>query len=147
MKTLPAAPVSAGPVLLFDGACGLCQRVVRLLLRLDRRGRLRFAPLQGGAAQAYLRAHGLPTEDFDSLVFVPDWARRERAEFLVRTDGALAALRAVGGVGRVLAWGGVLPRVWRDAGYRWVARWRHRIFGGWRARPLARAEWAARFLA
>src|SRR4051812_37486572 len=50
------APV---PVLFFDGECGLCNRVVRLLLRLDTRGRLRFAPLQGPVAQDYLRAHGL----------------------------------------------------------------------------------------
>ncbi len=130
----------------FDGECALCNRIVRLLLRLDRRGVLRFAPLQGPTAQGYLRAQGLPTEDFDSLVFVPDWARRERREFLLRTDGALAAARAVGGAGRVLAWARVLPAVWRDAGYKLVARYRYQIWGEWTPRPLARAEWAARFL-
>ncbi len=146
-----------GPVLLFDGECGLCNRIVRGLLRLDRGGRLRFAPLQGSAAQAYLRAVGLPTADFDSLVFVPDWTRREgtargggggaRAAYWLRTDGVIAALRVVGGLAAALA--GVLalfPVRWRDAGYRLVARWRYRIFGEWRPRPLARAEWAARFL-
>jgi predicted DCC family thiol-disulfide oxidoreductase YuxK len=138
---------SAGPVVLFDGGCGLCHRIVRVLLRLDRQGRLRFAPLQGSAAQAYLRAQGLPTADFDSLVWVPDWARRERKDFLLRTDGVIAALRAVGGAGRVgAAVLAVFPAGWRDAGYRGVARWRHRIFGVWRPRPLRRAEWAARFL-
>src|ERR1051325_10611658 len=95
-----AAPI--GPVLFFDGECGLCNRIVRLMLRLDRRGVLHFAPLQGTTAQSYLRTHGLPTEDFDSLVFVPDWSRRAQPEFLVRTDGALAALRAFGGAARAL---------------------------------------------
>ena len=138
----------ASPVLLFDGECGLCHRIVRGLLWWDGAGRLRFAPLQGPAAQAYLRAVGLPTEDFDSLVFVPDWSRRDGAGFLRRTDGVIAALRAVGGLARGLA--GVLavfPAAWRDAGYWVVARWRYRIFGAWRPRPLARPEWAARFLA
>ena len=140
-------------MLLFDGACGLCHRVVRLLLRLDRGARLRFAPLQGPAAQAFLRAHGLPAADFDSLVFVPDWARRDAlgpgaAKFLLRTDGAIAALRGCGGAGRVLAGGlAIFPARWRDAGYRLVARWRFRIFGVWKPRPLSRPEWAARFLA
>lgn len=144
-------------MLLFDGECGLCHYVVRGLLRLDRRGRLRFAPLQGSAAQAYLRAVGLPTADFDSLVFVPEWTRREgsagggeevRAGYLLRTDGAIAALRAVGGLASVLAGGlAMWPARWRDAGYRGVARWRYRMFGGWRPRPLARAKWAGRFLA
>jgi predicted DCC family thiol-disulfide oxidoreductase YuxK len=144
----PAAHLSSGgPVLFFDGECGLCNRIVRLLLWIDRRGALRFAPLQGPTAQTYLRAHGLPTDDFDSLIFVPDWAARDRREFLVRTDGALAAARAAGGVGRMLAWARVLPAGWRDAGYRLIARWRYRIMGRWQPRPLAQAEWAARFLA
>lgn len=154
----------SGPVLLFDGECGLCNRIVRGLLRLDGEGRLRFAPLQGPAAQTYLRAVGLPTEDFDSLVFVPDWARREAPKpvapgerqaggareptaYLLRTDGAIGALRAVGGLAPALAGAlAVFPARWRDAGYRLVARWRYRVFGEWRSRPLARAEWAARFL-
>jgi predicted DCC family thiol-disulfide oxidoreductase YuxK len=145
--TLPASNVSSGPVLFFDGECGLCNRIVRLLLRLDRRAVLRFAPLQGVTAQAYLRKHGLPTEDFDSLVFVPEWTRRERPEFLLRTDGALAAARAVGGVGTVVAWCRVLPGAWRDAAYKVVARFRYQIWGEWKPQPLARPEWAARFMA
>jgi predicted DCC family thiol-disulfide oxidoreductase YuxK len=134
-------------VLLFDGECWLCNRVVRALLRLDRRGRLAFAPLQGRPAQEFLRAHGLPDRDFDSLVYVPDWTKREQPGYLLRTDGALAALRACGGVGRAAA--AVLrlaPAPCRDAGYRIVARLRYRVFGAWRQRPLPRPEWEARFL-
>jgi predicted DCC family thiol-disulfide oxidoreductase YuxK len=135
-----------GAVLFFDGECGLCNGVVRILIRLDRTGRLHYAPLQGASAQAYLRTHGLPTEDFDSLIFVPDWSRRDRAEHLMRTDGVVGALRAVGGLSTPLAWIGILPRVWRDAAYAGVARVRYRVFGVWRPRPLGRSEWAARFL-
>jgi predicted DCC family thiol-disulfide oxidoreductase YuxK len=147
MTAAPPPADSAGPVLFFDGACGLCNRIVRVLLRLDGAGGLRFAPLQGSTAQAYLRTHGLPTEDFDTLILVPDWARRERAEYLVRTDGALGALAATGGFGRGLA--AVLrifPAGFRDAGYRLVARWRYRLFGPWKPRQLSRPEWETRFL-
>jgi predicted DCC family thiol-disulfide oxidoreductase YuxK len=141
------SPDLGQPVLLFDGGCGLCNRIVRVLLRLDRGGRLRYAPLQGVAAQGFLRANGLPTEDFDSLIFVPAWAEGGVGEYRMRTDGAIGALRAVGGVGRVLAaLLAVWPAAWRDAGYRVVARWRYRMFGEWRPRPWARAEWARRFL-
>ena len=144
---IPAHESSApatGPVLLFDGECGLCHRVVRWLLRIDGRAVLRFAPLQGPAAQAFLRAHGLPGDDFDSLVFVPDWSQREEKNFALRTDGAIAALRAVGARRRA-AMLALWPHAWRDAGYRLVARWRYRVFGPWKACPLPRPEWAARF--
>jgi len=137
----------ARPVLLFDGECGLCNRVVRLLLRLDRHGRLRFAPLQGTAAQEFLRVHGLPVKDFSTLVFVPDWILRAEKTFLLRTDGAIAALRACGGAGRWLAAVlAIVPRRLRDAGYKLVARTRYKIFGPWKVRSLPRPEWAARFL-
>lgn len=133
-----------GPVLLFDGECGLCNRCVRLLLRLDRAARLHFAPLQSPAAQSYLRSQGLPVADFDSLVFVPEWAGA--AAPLRRTDGVIAALRLCPGSGRALAaLLDVFPAAWRDWGYKVVARWRYRIWGEWRPRPLARPEWVVRF--
>jgi predicted DCC family thiol-disulfide oxidoreductase YuxK len=140
-------PDPSNPVLLFDGECGLCNRVVRALLRLDRRARLRFAPLQGPAAQAFLRAHGLPTGDFDSFVYVPDWKGEGSADFLLRTDALVAVLRACGGPCRMPAAAlRLVPAGIRNAAYRLVARWRYRLFGAWRPRPLPRPEWAARFL-
>jgi len=148
-----AVPVSAqqkpasDPVLLYDGECGLCNRVVRLMLRVDRKGRLRFSPLQGPSGQAYLKAVGLPTEDFSTIVFVPDWAQRDRPEFQLRTEGIVAALRACGGWGTLI--GGMValaPSRWSDRCYDLISRLRFRIFGPWRACPLPKAEWAKRFI-
>ena len=137
---------NSGPVLLYDGECGLCNRVVRTLLRFDAKGVLRFTPLQGPAGQEYLKAHGLPTSDFSTLVFIPDWGRRSTPEFKVRTDGVIAALRAAGGAGAALAsLVSLFPRPLRDLGYSAVARARHRIFGPWRTCPLPKPEWNRRF--
>lgn len=149
--SIPANAATAeavGPVLFFDGECGLCNRIVRFLLRLDHAGRLHFAPLQGPTAQSYLRRHGLPTQDFETLVFVPDWRHREQPAHLLRTAGVIAALRAVGSpVARIIASViAVFPAAVRDAGYRVVGHWRYRIFGPWRPRPLPRPEWAVRML-
>jgi predicted DCC family thiol-disulfide oxidoreductase YuxK len=131
-------------VLLFDGECGLCQALVRFLLRNDRRHRLWFAPLQGETAQAFLRERGLPTQDFATAVYVPDWASR-RGEFLVRNDAVLAVLTELGGGWRALAWLRVMPRSWRDAAYRAVAWMRYRLSGAYRPRDLP-AAWRERIL-
>ena len=137
---------SAQPVLLYDGECGLCSAVVRFMLKHDRRGVLRFAPLQGRTGQAALRSHGLNTRNFDSLVFVEDIARREGACHL-RSTGALRALAELGGgwrrAARVVE---RIPAPWRDAIYRLVARLRYRVFGRYRATPLPNPEWARRIL-
>ena len=150
-----------GPVLLYDGECGLCNRTVRTLLWFDRRGVLRFAALQSAPAQEFLRSHGLPTEDFSTLVLVPDWApstgsthsassgqaKRSESRIALRTDGVAGALWMCGGGSRVLA--ALLysiPRFVRDAVYKFVSRTRYKIFGPWKECPLPRPEWRKRFL-
>ncbi len=134
------------PVLLFDGECGLCNGIVRLLLRTDRRRALHFAPLQGTRAQEFLRQAGLPTRDFDSLVFVPDWNRPAQHAPRLRTDGALAAAAEVGGVWRLVTWLRVLPAWMRDPFYKLVARTRYAVFGEYRPTPLPDPAWARRFI-
>jgi predicted DCC family thiol-disulfide oxidoreductase YuxK len=130
---------------MYDGTCGLCNACVRLLLRIDKAGTLRFAPLQGTTAQAILRERGLPTEDFDSLIFVPDFPRSDGPHHL-RTEGVLRVLKELGGVWRAMLWLRIIPAGVRDFFYKLVARMRYRLFGEYRPRPLARPEWAARFL-
>lgn len=130
-------------MLLFDGECGLCNAVVRFLLRRDREARLRFATLQGEVGQATLRRLGLPTEDFDSIVFLPEAAG---SAYRLRSDGVAAVLQELPSgwarLGRGLA---KVPAPLRDAAYKLVARMRYALFGPYVPRPLERPEWAERF--
>jgi predicted DCC family thiol-disulfide oxidoreductase YuxK len=141
---MPDQPV---PVLLYDGTCGLCNGVVRLMLRHDPGGRMHFAPLQSAPAQEYLREQGLPTDNFDSMVFVPDWRNRTPGAYLLRTDGALAAFAQLTGGLRWMSRFRVVPRFLRDAVYRLIARTRFAIFGEYRMAPLPDPSWEKRFLA
>lgn len=137
---------SPQPVLLYDAECGLCNALMRFMLRRDRRGVLQFAPLQGRTGQAFLKSHGLNTEDFDSLVFIQDISREDTAFFL-RTAGALHAMEEMSGgwrrLARMLA---VVPSSCSDLLYKCVARTRYRLFGRYRPTPLPNPEWAKRIL-
>ncbi len=135
------------PVLLFDGECGLCTTLARFALAQTSGGaRLHAAPLQGPSAQALCLRAGLPTENFDSLVFIRDLHHPEAGHAL-RTDGVVALTRLFGPGWRIastmLAW---LPAPWRDAGYRVVARLRKKIRGAPRPLPRPPPEWADRLL-
>lgn len=130
MSEPAAVQESPPPVLLFDGECGLCDRTVQTLLRWDRRGVLRFAPLQGETAAPILARHGIqPTADgFASLVLVLE-ADTPQERALQRSSAALEILRRLGGLGSLLALlGWLVPRFLRDAVYDWIARRRHRWF-------------------
>ncbi len=115
-------------------------------MREDAAGRMSFAPLQSEPAQNYLRAQGLPTADFDSLVFVPDWQRPVAGAYRLRTAGVLGAADEVGGLWRAVSWLRVVPAAGRDGVYKFVARSRYALFGKYQPTPLPEPEWERRFL-
>jgi predicted DCC family thiol-disulfide oxidoreductase YuxK len=114
-----------GPVLLFDGTCGFCAASVQMVLRHDRRGVLRFAPLQGTYASA-LRSRHPELSDVDSMIWV-DPAGEEGEHVFVRSAAALRVARYLGGMWRLALIAGILPRGLRDAAYALVARHRHHL--------------------
>jgi predicted DCC family thiol-disulfide oxidoreductase YuxK len=44
----------ANPVLLYDGVCGLCNRLVQFVLKKDRKAQFQFASLQSAYAAQIL---------------------------------------------------------------------------------------------
>jgi predicted DCC family thiol-disulfide oxidoreductase YuxK len=129
----------AAAVLFYDGVCGLCDRIVRFVLRHDRRRCFRFAPLQGDFARATLARHGRDARQLDSVCLLID------GRLLEKSDAVLAILGALGGVWRLAALPlRLLPRRLRDGGYDWVARHRYRWFGRFDECPLPTPELRAR---
>jgi predicted DCC family thiol-disulfide oxidoreductase YuxK len=140
-----SVPGGAGPLILYDGACGLCHGLCRFVLARDRRARFRFAALQGELAGAVLGRHGRDPRDLDTLYLVLDpGGPGER--LLARSDAVLAILRGLGGVWRLSGALRIVPRRLRDLGYGVVARRRYRWFGRDDACPLPDPRHRARFL-
>jgi predicted DCC family thiol-disulfide oxidoreductase YuxK len=136
----------AGPIVLYDGVCGLCDRTVQFVLARDPGGLFRFAALQSAFAQERVARHGFSAADLDTVYVVldPDTANER---LLRRSRAILAILALLGG-----AWGllarviGVLPTFLLDLGYRLVARTRYRIFGRLDACRVPAADERQRFL-
>jgi predicted DCC family thiol-disulfide oxidoreductase YuxK len=130
-----------GPLVLYDGTCGLCDRSVQLILRHDRRARFRFAALQSDLGRALLARHGLAVDALDTVVLVEDGRAYVKSAAALRIargmDAPWPALRALG----------VIPRPVRDFLYDRVAKSRYRIFGRVDACMLPPPEVRARFLA
>ena len=112
----------SGPIVFFDGVCGLCSSSVDFFIRHDRSGRLRFAPLQGETAVKCLDA--ADRENLSSLVFFHE------GRSLRKSSGIIQILRQLGGIWRFLGavlW--IIPKPLRNLGYTCVATFRYRLFG------------------
>ena len=159
------------PVLLYDGVCGLCNRMVQFVLRRDPAAVFRFASLQSGLATSMLARHGADARDLDSVYVVVNYeladerllSRSEAVAFVLQHLGAAELRSARPGLrpgptqatpipgslfwrlaGRVLR---LVPGSLRDLGYRLVARNRYRMFGRYDTCPIPTEGTRSRFLA
>ena len=113
------------PLLLFDGVCNLCNRSVQWVIRHDREGKFRFAPLQGEGARKALEPFGGEAvgEGLGSMVLLSGGALYTRSTAVLRT------LRLLGGPRGFLYALIIIPKPLRDRIYDGVARNRYRWFG------------------
>ncbi len=141
---MPTDP--SNPILLYDGVCGLCNRLVQFSLKRDANQRLRFASLQSHFAGDLLQRHDLDSRDLDTVYFVENCGCPD--EWLAsRSDAVISVLRLIGGSWAVAAaLLRIIPRTIRDWGYGIIARNRYRIFGKSDSCPLPDPRDRHRFL-
>ena len=133
-------------VLLYDGVCGLCDRLTRFVIRRDGRRLFRFASLQSAVAADVLARYAKDPGDLDTLYVVRRFGTPSES-LLSRSEAVLFVLRELRGFWRVLAGVlGVLPSFVLDSGYRVVARYRYRVFGRYQACPIPGPSEQGRFL-
>lgn len=129
---------------MYDGVCGFCDQTVQFILRHDRGGSLRFAPLQSEFAAAVLARHA-SLRDLDSLVLVERMGAADE-QVSLRSEAVLRLASYLGGRWRVAGMLRILPRFLRDAAYDLFARHRYRMFGRYEACKLPAPEVRRRFL-
>ncbi len=135
-------PNARGALILFDGVCNLCSVTVQFVIDRDPAAHFRFAALQSEAGAKALAEHGAApvTGDPDSVVLI------ESAHVYTHSDAALRIARRLTGLWPVLFAFIVVPRLVRDAVYRFIARNRYRWFGRTEACRIPTPELRARFL-
>lgn len=132
-------------ILLYDGVCGFCDRLVQWLLEHDTDGWLRYAPLQGETAAALRERHSEIPESLDTMVYVECGGGEERV--YTRSDAAFRVASRLGVPWRWMAVFRCLPRALTDALYLAIVKSRYRIFGQLEACRVPTGPEQSRFLA
>jgi len=108
---------------LFDGLCNFCSGSVQAALRLDRKGVIRFTPLQSPFGRAIAERYGLDLENPESFLFF------DHGRALSASDAVLSLASRLGFPATLALIFRPVPRRLRDAAYGWVARNRYRLMG------------------
>jgi predicted DCC family thiol-disulfide oxidoreductase YuxK len=116
------------PIVLYDGVCGLCNRLNQFLLKRDTHDRFRFASLQSEFASSLLKRHGVDSTDLNT-VYVALENGQPGERLLERSDAIIYVLMQLPGIWKLAAAGRVLPKILRNGIYKIVARNRYRVFG------------------
>lgn len=111
------------PVILFDGVCNLCNGTVQFLIRNDRQGILRFAPLQSQAGLRLQQQYGLSQASLSSVILI------DEGRVYLRSSAALRLTRYLPWYWKTLRAFYLIPTPLRDAAYNLIARNRYRWFG------------------
>jgi predicted DCC family thiol-disulfide oxidoreductase YuxK len=139
MEAVAAVP-STGPLVLYDGTCGLCTRSVRWILRHEHDHAIRFAPLQGSTADALRATYPQIPTTLDTVVYVDGGRAHLRSKAFLHLS---QHLRAPWRWAYALRW---FPGFVLNLGYRLIAAVRYRVWGRVDACDLPSPEQRARFL-
>jgi predicted DCC family thiol-disulfide oxidoreductase YuxK len=110
-------------VVVFDGICHVCSGWVRFMERHRIDPRFKLVPMQSEEGKRLLMLHGIDPEDPATFLVV------DGGKPFTQSDGSIRIIVAVGGIWKVFEAARVIPKPWRDALYRLLARNRYRWFG------------------
>jgi predicted DCC family thiol-disulfide oxidoreductase YuxK len=132
-------------LILYDGVCGFCNRKVQYVLKRDRGGKFKFAPLQGNLAHEILRKHGKDPEDLNSVYLVLN-PGKPGEQIFDRGQAVHRILSELSFGSKVLALFRFLPTKVCDWAYNFVARRRYKWYGKYDACPMPSQEQRQRFV-
>lgn len=141
----PSSPIEGAHLVLYDGACGLCNGLIQFVLERDRRGLFHFASLQSVAARAALEPFGSNPEDLTTLYVLVNY-RGPASTQLTKGRAALFVITRLGSPWRAASLLGVFPDWVLDRVYDVIARNRYRVFGRQERCLTPRPDYGSRFI-
>ena len=108
-------------IIMFDGVCNLCSFGVQFIIRHDKNAYFHFISLQSDYGKALVKKHKL--EDVDSIVFIQGEA------FFTHSTAVIEITKHLDGRWKYFAALQYIPKIIRDFMYKFIAKYRYRVFG------------------
>ena len=127
-------------IILFDGVCNFCNAAINFVLKQDKKGVFRFAPLQSEAGQRLLKQYNLSTAEFDSFVLIDD------GKIYKKSCASLRVMNKLPWYWKEAQLLRIIPTAFRDAIYDFIAKNRYKWFGKKEQCMIPTPEMRNRFL-
>ena len=132
-------------ILLYDGQCALCNKLVSFVLPRDKKDKFTFASLQSKFGHNMLSKYGRDADELDTFYCVVNYGTASE-KLLSRASGGLFVLSQLGGVYALANVLRIFPLPLLDAVYRVIARNRYKWFGRYDTCRMPEPQWQARFM-
>ncbi|MFT7185142.1 MAG: putative DCC family thiol-disulfide oxidoreductase YuxK [Pseudohongiellaceae bacterium] len=127
-------------VILFDGVCKLCNTWSKFIIRYDHNRIFKLCSVQSIEGQKILEHFNLPTEYFDTMLYV------EGDAYFDKSDAFLTIISKLGFPWRLLIIFRVFPQFIRDWAYDRIALNRYKLFGKYDVCVLPTPDHESRFV-
>ena len=109
-------------IVLFDGVCNFCNRMVNFAIRNDKKAKLKFAPLQSSAGEELSRKYHIPPTT-DTVIFIAN------GKVYTFASAAIRICKYLDWPARLLYAFIIIPSFISQPFYKWIARNRYKWFG------------------
>jgi predicted DCC family thiol-disulfide oxidoreductase YuxK len=109
-------------IIVFDGVCNFCNRVVQIIIRHDPSAQIHFTAQQTEAGEKLLHQYSIK-ESISSVVFITKGA------VYYQSDAVIEIAKLLTGWPSVFKYTIIVPRFFRNYIYRLIAANRYRLFG------------------
>jgi predicted DCC family thiol-disulfide oxidoreductase YuxK len=127
-------------IILFDGVCNLCSALLNVVYANDKKALFRYAWVQSRSGKEILEWCGLPTDFYDTMVYI------ENATPYFKSTALLKIARSLRFPWPLLSAGLIVPKFIRDWLYDRIALNRYKIFGRKKQCLLPSGKLTKRFL-
>lgn len=109
-------------IIVFDGVCNFCNRIVQIIIRHDPSAQIHFAAQQSEVGEKLLNQYSIQ-ESTSSVVFIT------KGVVYYQSDAVIEIAKLLKGWPSIFKYSIIVPRFLRNTIYKFIAANRYAIFG------------------
>ena len=126
-------------IILFDGVCNLCNKLVSFLIKHDENNIFHFAAMQTEVGEKIIDEYNL-TDNIKSIILI------KKGITYFKSDAIIEIAKQINGWPQILKYGFLIPKFLRDGIYNLIAKNRYYLFGKKEACPTPSEDDRKRYI-